>query len=208
MTIPLDIPFSEIQGMVRDQLHEGEGLATGLQRLEAEGSYQLGQDPAPEQWSEEQARAMTGKVWRSLLRRSQSGSIEISEWLRRQLSEELSSGLFSSAGFSPTSSSARGRNESAQGFWFTVNAELMIHGATEPGAAVTVDGRPIQLRPDGTFSLHHLFPDGSYHLPLTAVSVDGRDKRAVELHFQRQTEPEGDVGQAPQSDHLQAPTAA
>ncbi len=38
------------------------------------------------------------------------------------------------------------------GFWLNINAELIVYGATEPGAQVTLGGRPIQLRPDGTFS--------------------------------------------------------
>ena len=37
-------------------------------------------------------------------------------------------------------------------FWFKVNAELIVCGATEPDAGVTVADRQIKLRPDGTFS--------------------------------------------------------
>jgi len=35
----------------------------------------------------------------------------------------------------------------AEGFWFNVNAELIIYGATEPTAKVTLDGREIKCGP-------------------------------------------------------------
>jgi hypothetical protein len=105
VTIPLDIPFEEIRGMVREHLHESEPLGAGLQRLEAGGAKWFGQQPPSEPWTEEQADVLTHLVWDNLMHRAQSGSVELSEWLRRQLSEELSSGLFSRLGFSPTSGS-------------------------------------------------------------------------------------------------------
>jgi hypothetical protein len=51
-----------------------------------------------------------------------------------------------------------------EGFWFNINAELIVYGATEPTARVTVGGRPLRLRPDGTFSCRFSLPDGEYEL--------------------------------------------
>jgi len=46
-----------------------------------------------------------------------------------------------------------------------VNAELIIYGATEPDAQVTIGGRANQAAPDGSFSFRFSLPDGDYELP-------------------------------------------
>lgn len=102
-------------------------------------------------------------------------------------------------------SSPFGGEQPAKGFWFNVNAELIIYGATEPDATVTIGGRVIQLRKDGTFSYRFALPDGRYELPVVAVSADKSDGRAAHLSFARQTEYRGDVGQHPQDPALKAP---
>jgi hypothetical protein len=94
-----------------------------------------------------------------------------------------------------------------KGFWFNVNAELIIYGATEPNAQVTIGGRVIQLRPDGTFSYRFALPDGNYPLPATATSADGTDSRTAALRFSRSTEYRGEVGRHPQDPKLKAPRA-
>src|SRR5438067_11322000 len=38
-------------------------------------------------------------------------------------------------------------------FWFQLDAELIVYGATEPNARVTLQGEPVKLRPDGTFTM-------------------------------------------------------
>jgi len=60
-----------------------------------------------------------------------------------------------------------------KGFWFNVNAELVVYGSTEPNAQVMLGGRPVQLRADGTFSFRFALPDGRYALPASAYSVEG-----------------------------------
>jgi len=92
-----------------------------------------------------------------------------------------------------------------QGFWFNVNAELVIYGATEPNATVTIGGRTIKLRPDGSFSYRFALPDGCYELPTLAVSASGSDSRSAKLEFSRQTHYAGEVGAHPQDPALKAP---
>src|SRR6266446_7668536 len=115
----------------------------------------------------------------------------------------ISSGL--SSAFSPSGSSWSVAPQ--KGFWFAVNAELIIYGATEPNAKVTIDGKPVALRSDGTFSFHYSFPDGQYKLPVVAVSTAGDDKREVQLTFERQSRAKGEVGKVKQPVHLKSPAA-
>lgn len=93
----------------------------------------------------------------------------------------------------------------ARGFWFDVNAELIIYGATEPDAQVSIGNRTIKLRPDGTFSYRFALPDGSYSLPITAIASHG-DQRRAELAFYRETRYLGVVGEHPQDPALKTPS--
>jgi hypothetical protein len=138
------------------------------------------------------------------VRRVWMGSLEITELIRRRLAHEISSLGISS--LSSLSSPFGGAGQ-PRGFWFNVNAELIIYGATEPGAKVTLAGREINLRSDGSFSYRFALPDGKYDLPAVAVSADGTDARAAELRFSRETEYLGDVGTHPQDPSLKPPLA-
>src|SRR5208282_1444107 len=140
------------------------------------------------------------------------GSLEITELIRRQLQQQVSSAgarqfsLPSSARGVPSSvSSPFGGLARPKGFWFNVNAELIIYGATEPDAKVTLGGHEIKLRPDGSFSYRFALPDGKYDLPAVAVSADNTDARAANLKFSRETEYLGDVGAHPQDPSLKPP---
>jgi hypothetical protein len=64
-------------------------------------------------------------------------------------------------------------------FWLVVDCELIVYGATEPDAKVTVQGRPINLRQDGTFSLRFAFPDGKQVIPVKALSSDNIEERTI-----------------------------
>jgi len=96
--------------------------------------------------------------------------------------------------------------ERPAGFWFNINAELILYGATEPDATVSIGGRRIRLRPDGTFSYRFALPDGTFDLPAIATSAAGDDTRAADLRFRRQTAYRGDVGTHPQDAQLKPPT--
>jgi hypothetical protein len=153
--------------------------------------------PAPvpgREWTEEQKRQLEQLGGWTDFHRRQLGSQEIEELIRagafpQELELEIQSGQEKSisseilAGAPPVE---------RRDFWFSVNAELVIYGATEPNAAVTIGGRRIQLRPDGTFSYRFSLPDGSYELPLAARSPRG-DERRAELNFYRGTRYGGHV---------------
>ena len=103
-------------------------------------------------------------------------------------------------------SSPHGVPESSRGFWFNVNAELIIYGATEPNARVVIGDRAIRLRQDGTFSYRFALPDGWYGLPVSATSADAQESREALLRFMRETEFHGAVGAHPQDPNLKTPT--
>ena len=71
---------------------------------------------------------------------------------------------------------------------------------------MTIGGRKIRLRPDGTFSYRFALPDGKFDLAAIATSAAGDDTRAAELRFRRQTTYHGDVGAHPQDASLKPPT--
>ena len=72
-------------------------------------------------------------------------------------------------------------------FFFWVDCELILYGGTEPTATVTVQGRKIKLRPDGTFSFRYALPDGRIDLPVTATREDGKEKRKATPIITRKT---------------------
>jgi len=72
-------------------------------------------------------------------------------------------------------------------FWLVADAELIVYGATEPDATVTIAGRPIKLNSDGTFRYHMSFQDGIIDYPIFALAADGEQNRAIHMKFERQT---------------------
>lgn len=64
-------------------------------------------------------------------------------------------------------------------FWMQVQTELILYGATEPDARVTVQGRPVKLRPDGSFTMRFFLPDGEQTLEVHATNRDGDMERKI-----------------------------
>jgi hypothetical protein len=216
-TIPVDVPFEHLLALVKAAVREHVPLAEAILQLRAAGYDKLPgpADISSARWTREQERALGDLISMDQVRRVWVGSLEITELIRRQLAQEISSA--GAAQFSlPTSptgavtsvSSPYGGAQPSKGFWFNVNAELIIYGATESDATVTIGGRTIKLRPDGSFSYRFALPDGKYELPVVAVSADGDDSRRAGLKFSRDTKYRGEVGAHPQDSALKPPHAA
>ncbi len=75
----------------------------------------------------------------------------------------------------------------SRGFHFDINAELIVYGTTEPNARVTLQGEPVQLRPDGTFTVRFALPDSRQIIPAVAASPDGVEERTIVLAVERNT---------------------
>lgn len=72
-------------------------------------------------------------------------------------------------------------------FWFQLDAELIVYGATEPNARVTLQGEPVKLRSDGTFTMRFSLPDSRQIIPAVATSADGNEERTIVLAVERNT---------------------
>jgi hypothetical protein len=98
---------------------------------------------------------------------SQSGALHA-------IPQQLFSSSWSSAGLYGLN-----RPSAVRGFWCRVNADVIIHGSTEPKASVTVQGQPVVVRRDGTFSVRLALPEGQQAVEIEVTSADGRKSYAA-----------------------------
>ena len=90
---------------------------------------------------------------------------------------------------------ASGRSESGSGvvaprqrsFWLVADAELIVYGATDPSAKLSIGGEDVPLSSDGTFRIQVPFRDGQQVYAIEAVAADGEQKRNITLDFERTT---------------------
>jgi hypothetical protein len=66
-----------------------------------------------------------------------------------------------------------------KGFWCRVDTDLVVHGATEPRAKVAIQGQPVAVRKDGTFSLRLTMPEGTQTITIDVTSTDGRQTQTI-----------------------------
>ena len=190
-------PFSSGDSPGRENASAGDaGLRPGV----ASGFF----DRLIDQWSSPVAAPGSSELaLHSASRRAESGGA--GEWAP---SSQESLGISSAEGIS---SSAVGLSAAGSGgqddFWFRVNAEVVIFGSAQPGARVTLSGRPITLRPDGSFTFRCALPDGRFELPMVAVSSRGSEARQATLTLARQTLTRGGVGSHPGTPGLPPPQA-
>ena len=120
---------------------------------------------------------------------------------------ELEEAGLSGEGFSGSAAGlwASGRSESGAGlparlrsFWLVADAELIVYGATDPSARLTIGGEDVPLSPDGTFRIQVPFRDGQQLYPIEAIAADGEQRRHITLEFRRTT-PEDNSNPASQA---------
>lgn len=110
-----------------------------------------------------------------------NSSAELVEALIKRLEREIGSGVVSSLA-SPSKFQPKERK-----FWLVLNTELIVYGATEPDAQVSIQNEPIKLRPDGSFTIRFALPDGTQTIPVTAHSADGVDTITITPIVSKQT---------------------
>ena len=86
-----------------------------------------------------------------------------------------------------------GINESGSGivknrsFWLVADAELIVYGATDPSAKLTIGEEEVPLAADGTFRLQVPFRDGSQKYEIKAVDASGDQEKSITMNFDRVT---------------------
>lgn len=113
----------------------------------------------------------------------------------------LFSGALASPGMASMASPVKLPRAKERNFWLMVDCELIVYGATEPDAKVTVQGKPIRLRPDGTFTLRFALPDGKQTIPVNAVSSDELEERTITPVVTRQTSSNRQLREAAKAAH-------
>lgn len=101
----------------------------------------------------------------------------------------------SAAGLWPSGLWESGRHESGSGgvpnrvrsFWLVADAELIVYGATDPAASLSIGEESVALSAEGTFQRRVPFTDGEQLWPIAAVAADGEQRRSITLSFERRT---------------------
>ncbi len=198
VTIPFSFTFKQLLELVATEQKEGEDLAETLARLQDQGYPFPFPTHSVEPLSAEAREKIDALVADGdIVRRTRVGSFDLVDVLKRRLSEQRSSGQWTSSMSSPFGASFGAARH--RGFFMNVNAELIIYGGTDPDAKVRIDGEEITLGPDGKFSYHFNFKDGKYHIPIDATSPDGEEVRSALLSFLRLTATTAGVDATPQT---------
>jgi hypothetical protein len=212
-TIPPELSFETMLTLLREtsgaEVAQNTPLALVVDQIRPRAREHFPKPAGPEAWTVEQETALAG-----VIAAARAGAALPSSDALATPAEDISWPEFN-FNFEPGESAPLPQpsshvssffgGETPKDFWFHINAELIVYGATEPNATVTFAGKPITLRPDGSFRFRFALPDGTYELPATAVSADGTDGRAAELKFSRATEIRGHVAAAPVDPALKAP---
>ena len=72
-------------------------------------------------------------------------------------------------------------------FEFAIDAEVLIYGVTHPDAQLVLQGEPVRLRPDGSFTVRCAMPNRRQVIPMVASSRDGAQQRTIVLAVERNT---------------------
>ena len=72
-------------------------------------------------------------------------------------------------------------------FALSVDSELIIYGTARPGSHVTLKGEPVNIRPDGTFTVRYTLDDRREVIPVVATSQDGCQQRTTVVAIERNT---------------------
>ncbi|MFA5928194.1 MAG: DUF4912 domain-containing protein [Candidatus Margulisiibacteriota bacterium] len=105
---------------------------------------------------------------------------------RKELLAQRLEGVLNLSSGGLSLSSPMGINEEKQKkFWLVADTELIVYGATEPDAKLTVCGQPVKLNPDGSFRMRFALPDGVQLIPVEAVDKDGDQQRKIDFKVTR-----------------------
>lgn len=110
----------------------------------------------------------------------QGASRELQELLEERLRRPLGSPMKTRYG----SGAAVREGDQLQ---FAVDAEIIVYGAVNRDAHITLQGEPVHVRDDGTFAVRLSLPDRRQVIPIVASSYDGGEQRTTILAVERNT---------------------
>ena len=76
---------------------------------------------------------------------------------------------------------------SNRSFWLVADSELIVYGATDPSATLTIGDEKVPLASDGTFRLQVPFRDGTQNYEIKAIDSTGQQERSITMRFDRNT---------------------
>ena len=112
----------------------------------------------------------------------EGNSLELQELFEERLRRPMGSPL--TTGFGAGAEALLPRNRE---FYFEIDAELIVFGKTEANAHVTLQGEPVRIREDGTFTVRFSMPNARQVIPAVASSSNGLEQRTVVLAIERNT---------------------
>ena len=107
---------------------------------------------------------------------------ELREWLEERLHRRLGSPMKSRFG-----NGAQAAVQQRQALELSLDAEVIVFGATHPAAHVTIGGEPVELQADGRFAARLEMPDKRQVIPVVASSRDGAEEQTIVLAVERNT---------------------
>jgi hypothetical protein len=202
-TLPLELSFETMLALLRATADpvppDNVGLARAIESIRTSTREDFPEAMRIADWTTEQEQAL-----QQILATAQAGAVlPSSQDSGGEVDVAETEFSFPEAPSSYVSSFFGG--EMPADFWLSVNAELIVYGATQPGAQVHVAGKEIPLRPDGSFRFHFTLPDGTFAVPITASSASGADTRGAELKLSRTTEWRGAADAPPHEPALKPP---
>ncbi len=118
-------------------------------------------------------------------KRSRTGSEEFMENNRLNTPNPFQND--SGAGIWSSGLNDSGIGISNRSFWLVADAELIVYGATDPSATLTIGEEKVPLASDGTFRLQVPFRDGSQNYEIKAIDSTGQQERSITMRFDRNT---------------------
>ncbi|MDR2772997.1 MAG: DUF4912 domain-containing protein [Elusimicrobiota bacterium] len=79
------------------------------------------------------------------------------------------------------------KNTAENSFWLKADMEVTIYGATVPGSTLTIQGKAVPLKKDGSFRVKFYFSDGAQQHLVEAVSSHKDKSKRIVFIIDKQT---------------------
>jgi len=112
----------------------------------------------------------------------ESTQVELQQMMQEKLKRPVGTPAMSQFG-----SGAEGSLKRSKNFHFTLDAEMVVFGSTPANAYVTLNGEPIKIRSDGTYSARVPLPNNRQVMAATSKSRDGLDEQTIVIAVERNT---------------------